>query len=166
MWPARAIMSKHTTMRLPLAFLALWSLFLFSGCGTTVNRVQFAVVPPDPALGRTRMALSDADYNKVLEIVRQRAKTLHLVDRTEASMVPGTLACYRGADTDEPMTLVAWKQEDQVFIDFMQASQTGVGETLSFREAREGLMADLEAAFGLRLKLIPLGDLRSPEALP
>ena len=122
--------------------------------------MQYAVVPPAPELGKTT-SLTDADRAMVVDILRQNASRLHLTDRTASSMIPETLAYYQATDADNPMKLVAWRQGDRILIDFMAASEE-LGEPLGYRNAREHLMADLQAAFGNRVQVVPLQGRKSP----
>jgi hypothetical protein len=123
--------------------------------------MQFAVVPPSAEPGRVA-TLSQADEAEVVDILKETAARLHLMDRTATSMVPGTLAFFQDTDRDDPIKLIAWKQDDRILIDFMHATEEGLGESLTYRDARDRLLQDLQAAFGPRLKIVPLGKQEAP----
>ena len=149
------------TTRLSSALFAFVMLGLLNGC-STLNRMQFAVVPPKAPYG-LKTSLTDADRATVKDLLQQAASRQQLVDRTSKSMVPNTLAFYQSTDLTDPIKLVAWEQEGRILIDFMHASEE-LGEPLNFRQARERLKQDLQDAFGPRLRVIPAPERTSPES--
>lgn len=114
-----------------------------------VLRTQYQVVGPTPAVG-ARVAVSADDQQKVKEIVKAVAVKMRFEDRTDTSLVPGTLVRYAQPVRENPMTLVAWVNKGNVIVDFMQESPV-LGETEAYRTTKDTLLLDLQRAFGDRL---------------
>ena len=114
-----------------------------------VLRTQYQVIGPTPVVGG-RATVSAADQESVKEIVKAVAVKMRFEDRTDTSLVPGTLVRYAQPVRENPMTLIAWVNKGNVVVDFMQESPV-LGETEAYRGTKETLLLELRRAFGERL---------------
>jgi len=125
--------------------------FLWAGCGT-INHTQYQLTGPRRADG-LRAAVSAEDRERVTEIVTALAARFKLKDFSQSSRVPHLLVYFHEPDAQNPMKLSARVVGDHILIDLMRTFAE-VGETLTYRSAKETLWSELKDAFGDRVTIV------------
>jgi len=144
-------------MQARLAFVCSTIILILTGCSNTINRAQYYVQPAHQE--GVQASISEADRGAVIAIVTQTAGQLSLRDLTSISRIPNTLAFFQGALTDHPIKLVARESDGQIVVDFMHTPGS-LGETESFRQARQDLLAALRTRFGSRVKVASIPEVQ------
>lgn len=129
---------------------------LCGGCDTLVLRTQYQVGGPITATG-VRAMVSASDQEAVKEIVKSVATEMRFEDRTDTSLVPGTLARYAEPVRENPMSLVAWVHKEMIVIDLFHNSPV-LGETQAYQEAKSLLLSELRRKFGNRVVIAAQKD--------
>lgn len=124
---------------------------LLAGCGT-VNHAQYQLSGPQRADG-LHAAVSGEDREQVREIVTAHAARFKLKDFTQSSRLPNLIVYFQESDAQNPIKLSARVVGDNILIDLMRTLPE-VGETLTYRTAKETLWAELKSAFGERLRIV------------
>ena len=145
-------------MKRSLARNAFWGLFLFlfAGCSTP-SRTRFEVAPGSSSASR----VSTEDRDAVRQVVAKVAKELRLQEFTSSSLVPETIAYYQQADTTDPLKIIAWMDNDRIFVDLMQVPPQP-GDSPLFERARGLLQRELRVRFGARNSIVSFRDLNHP----
>ena len=125
--------------------------FLWAGCGT-VNHTQYQLNGPRRADG-LHAAVSTEDRERVKEIVTAHAARFKLQDFSQSSRIPNLIAYFQEADAQNPIKLSARTVGDKILIDLM-GTLPEVGETLTYRTAKETLWSELKSAFGERVIIV------------
>ena len=145
-------------MKRLLARNAIWGtlLFVFAGCSTP-SRTRFEVAPASSSASRA----STEDRDAVRDLIAGLAKELRLKDFTSSSLVPETIAYYQQADTRDPLKIIAWTDNDRIFVDLMQVPPEA-GDSMLYQRARALLQQELRARFGERNSIVSFRDLNRP----
>jgi len=130
--------------------------FLFAACSTP-SRTRFEVAPATASASR----VSNEDREAVREVVAKVAKQLRLQEFTSSSLVPETIAYYQQADTRDPLKIIAWMDNDRIFVDLMQVPPQP-GDSAFYERARSLLQRELRARFGERNSIVSFRDLNRP----
>jgi hypothetical protein len=126
-------------------------LFLLSGCGT-VNHTQYQLSGPRRADG-FHAAVGAEDRERVKEILISLAARFKLKDFTQSSMAPNLIVYFQQEDAQNAIKLSARVLNDKILIDLM-GTLPEVGETITYRTAKETLLSELKSAFGDRVTII------------
>jgi hypothetical protein len=138
--------------RLNLLFCSL----LLAGC-TVQNQARYMISPAGASVAAQREAAA-ADKDNVKEILQTAAKSLRLNDMTASSLVPNTLVYFQQIDSNTPVKLIAWTEGGKILIDLAHWPDT-IGETLSYRSAREYIESELKKRFGDRSSVVAFRSL-------
>jgi hypothetical protein len=125
--------------------------FLLAGCGT-VNHTQYQLSGP-PRVDGLHAAVSAQDRDQVKEIVMAHAARFKLKDFSQSSRIPNLIVYFQEPDAQNPIKLSARVVGDNILIDLM-GTLPEVGETLTYRAAKEALLSELRSAFGGRVTIV------------
>lgn len=125
---------------------------LVIGCDT-IDRTQYRIDPRTTARG-TRVALNAADLEMAKAVLQPFAAQFKMQDISRQALTPNALVIYQQHDTQTPMKLVAWTQEQAIIIDLAH-DHPELGESAIYLKARDQLLADLRRQFGQRVSIVP-----------
>ena len=146
-------------MNMTLARNALFGglLLILAGCIST-TRTRFEISQPgDPSA----IVASDEDRQQVKDALAEIAGELRLKDFTASSLVPETIVFYQHADSRNPLKLLAWTDNDRIFVDLMQ-TPAQPGESIVYQRARALLREQLRSRFGERSAIVNFRELNRP----
>jgi hypothetical protein len=126
--------------------------FLLAGCAGTVNHTQYELTGPRRADG-LHASVSADDREGVKEIVTALAARFKLKDFSESSRMPNIIVYFQETDAQNPIKLSARVVGENVLVDLMRTLPE-VGETLSYRTAKETLSSELKKTFGERVRTV------------
>jgi hypothetical protein len=124
---------------------------VLAGC-TVPNQARYQVSSTPPG-AESHPAVTAADKEIVKEILQTVAKPLKLQDLTASSLVPNVIVYYQEIDSNTPVKLIAWSEDDKILIDLMHWPEM-VGETLPYRSTREYIESELQRRFGQRSSVV------------
>ena len=128
-------------------------LLLFSACGTP-SRTRYEVLAPSGDQPR----VSAQDREQVKEALGAVASELRLKDFTATSLVPETIAFYQQESRSNPLKLLAWVDNDRIFVEVQQFPPQP-GDSLLYQRARTAVQEELSRRFGQRSSSISFRDI-------
>jgi hypothetical protein len=131
------------------------------GCAIP-NQARYQVNSAAPG-AEVRPAATAADKEVVKEILQTVAKPLKLQDLTSSSLMPNTIVYYQEIDSNSPVKLIAWSENDKIMIELMHWPDA-VGETRPYRSTREYIESELQRRFGDRSSVVAFRKLAAKSA--
>jgi hypothetical protein len=125
---------------------------LLAACGTVINHTQYRLSGARRADG-LHAAVNAEDRERVTEIVTALAGRFKLKDFRESSQMTNLLVYFHEPDAQNPMKLSARVVGNNILVDLMRTLPE-VGETLTYRTAKETLWSELKDAFGERVAIV------------